>query len=143
MKEERAPALLRRATGPDVRLDQSAPRRGGRLQGVEELGELTLFHGAEAQVAVACVSGFAVVGFDGGVDGGGAAVVEVGSADAEAPERRGAHVARAGGAVGDAVTEFAHLVEQQVRVERDGFEAEGGDGIEAGGHGGEVADGAA
>ncbi len=143
MKKKRAPALLRRATGPDVRWDQSGPRRGGRLQGVEELGELALFHGAEAQVAVACVSGFAIVGLDGGVDGGGAAVVEVGSADAQAPERSGAHVARAGGAVGDAVTEFAHVVEEQVRVERDGFEAEGGDGAEPGGHGGEVADGAA
>ena len=35
MKEKRAPALLRRATGPDVRSDQSAPWLGGRLQGVE------------------------------------------------------------------------------------------------------------
>lgn len=57
MKNERAPALLRRATGPDVRSDQSGPRWGGRLQGVEELGELALFHGAEAQVAVAPTKG--------------------------------------------------------------------------------------
>lgn len=98
----------------------------------EIIEQLLALQRCQAEVAVARDAALAFVRGDGVVNGRGAAVVQIGRAGAESPERGGAHFAGVGGALRDAVAEGAHVVQEQVGEEPDGFAVEGGDGAGAG-----------
>lgn len=72
---------------------------------------------------------------DGLEDSLSAAIVEVWGSGAQTPERGGTHFAGSSVGLSDTVGQAAHLMEEQIGVERDGFKGEGRtDGAGAGLH---------
>src|SRR2546421_1987957 len=100
---------------------QRPARRIVALQAVEEGEELRASASVEPRELVTRAPTLPVVRKDGLGDGRRAAVVEQRGVRGEPPQRRGAHLPPAGCALRDAITQLAHVVQQEVRVGMEHF----------------------
>src|SRR5439155_15740536 len=100
---------------------KSTPARGDPSNGVQIFEQLLLLGVAQLVVAIARLRALAIVQTDRVVDGRGTPVMQVQRASPQSPQRSGAHFAHARGPLRDAVAERAHVMEQQVREQRNGF----------------------
>ena len=82
-----------------------------RLQRIQERLKLALLGGVETAVTVAGSLAFAVMQADGLIQVSGASVMQVRSAGAHAPERRGFHLVGVGIALLDAIVERSHVMQ--------------------------------
>src|SRR5258706_7032831 len=93
-----------------------APKNSPRLERVQEREQGSLLPCVQAREAVPRVGALAVVREDGALRRQRSPVMEERRVCAQAPQRRGAHLARPRRSLGDAVAQGAHVVQQEVGV---------------------------